>query len=145
MTTDVIIGFPGETDDDFLETYNFIKKINFSRLHIFSFSARAKTKAFSLPDQISEQIKKNRARGLQQLDAQLRQEYRQKFANKIVDALIEKKEQGIYYGKSEYYFDVKFGSEQLSDSERKQLLAVREIVKVKFHCHTGPRASISGK
>jgi threonylcarbamoyladenosine tRNA methylthiotransferase MtaB len=130
LTTDVIVGFPGETELDFLETYNFIKKIEFSRLHVFPFSAHARTKAFSLPNQISEQIKKDRARRLQKLDGQLRHDYRQKFNNKIVNVLIEKKEQGIYYGKSEYYFEVKFRPDQLTDSAQLPLSAVREVVKI---------------
>ena len=57
FTTDVIVGFPGETDEEFEETYNFIKQVNYSELHVFPYSPRKNTPAAKMKDQVNDQIK----------------------------------------------------------------------------------------
>ena len=59
ITTDVIVGFPGETEEEFLKTYNFIKEMEFFTLHVFPFSKREKTKAAGMKEQVPYEIKKH--------------------------------------------------------------------------------------
>jgi len=61
ITTDIIVGFPGESDDEFSESYNFCKKMGFARIHVFSYSKRRGTAANIMPNQISPQVKKKRS------------------------------------------------------------------------------------
>lgn len=89
LTTDVIVGFPGETIEEFNETYNFIKEISFSELHVFPYSRRSGTKAAKMPNQINEAIKIMRVNELISLSNELAQKYVKQFDNKIVDVIFE--------------------------------------------------------
>ena len=131
LTTDVIVGFPGETDADFANTYNFIKKVEFSRLHIFPFSAHEKTRAYNLPDRIDELTKRNRAEALRKLGDELQKKYIKTFKNKYLDILIENINKGQMKGKSEYYFDVNFAPADIYQIDVNNL-KVKNVVKVKF-------------
>lgn len=84
ITTDVIVGFPGETDEEFLETVDTIKKVNFSKLHVFPYSKRNGTKAAEMPDQVDGKIKKDRVKVLLNLSKDLEKSYMEKFINKEV-------------------------------------------------------------
>ncbi|MDE5768323.1 MAG: MiaB/RimO family radical SAM methylthiotransferase, partial [Oscillospiraceae bacterium] len=75
VTTDLMTGFPGETEQDFCETLEFVKKIRFSQIHIFRYSPRPGTFAAGMPEQIPESVKKNRAEQLNQLSGQLHENY----------------------------------------------------------------------
>lgn len=132
LTTDVIIGFPGETEKDFQETNNFIKEINFSRLHVFPFSAHEKTKAYLMPDKVSDEDKKNRAKKLRELSTILEKKFKNKFEGKVTEALVEKKNGEYYEGKTEHYLDVKFKEKQLARIVDKVDLKVKNIVKIKI-------------
>jgi threonylcarbamoyladenosine tRNA methylthiotransferase MtaB len=72
ITTDIIVGFPGETEQEWQESFNFIKQTGFGHIHIFTYSSREGTKAASLPDQISNDIKKQRSRQLHELAEHLK-------------------------------------------------------------------------
>lgn len=89
ITTDVIVGFPGEDERLFKETYDFIKKIKFTKLHVFPYSVRHGTKAETMPNQVSEQTKKERVKKLLTLSKNLEREYLEKFVGKVVSVLIE--------------------------------------------------------
>ena len=89
ITTDVIVGFPGEDERLFKETYDFIKKIKFTKLHVFPYSVRHGTKAETMPNQVSEQTKKERVKKLLALSKNLEREYLEKFVGKVVSVLIE--------------------------------------------------------
>lgn len=89
ITTDVIVGFPGETEEDFKECIDFIKKVNFSKLHVFPYSKRDGTKAASMPNQIDQSIKKERARALISLSSELEKKYAESFIGKTVSVLVE--------------------------------------------------------
>lgn len=91
ITTDVIVGFPGETIEEFLETYNFIKTIKFAELHVFPFSAREGTKAYDMKEQIDPKIKTERVNKLLALSKELEQEYRSKFIGKEMEVIIEER------------------------------------------------------
>jgi len=72
ITTDIIVGFPGETEQEWQESFNFIKQIGFGHIHIFTYSSREGTKAASLPDQLSNEIKKQRSRQLHDLAEEMK-------------------------------------------------------------------------
>lgn len=108
ITTDVIVGFPSEEEENFLETYKFIKKCGFHMLHVFPFSAREGTKAYLMKGQIDPKIKKERVGKLLSLSKELWEEYTNRFINQNLSVLIEKndKENDISYGHTSNYIDV---------------------------------------
>ena len=108
LSTDVIVGFPGETEEEFNETYNFIKQCGFNMLHVFPFSAREGTVAFNMKNQIDPQIKALRAQSLIHLSNQLWDEYTDKYVGKTLSILIEKINNGVCYGHSSNYINIKF-------------------------------------
>ena len=91
ITTDVIVGFPGETDEEFQETYNFIKKVNFAELHVFPFSAREGTKAYSMPDQVRPEIKTERVDKLIKLSNDLHSNYVNRFKGQELEVILEER------------------------------------------------------
>ncbi|MDE7105854.1 MAG: tRNA (N(6)-L-threonylcarbamoyladenosine(37)-C(2))-methylthiotransferase MtaB, partial [Anaeroplasmataceae bacterium] len=88
ITTDVIVGFPFETEEEFISSMNFIKKVNFSKLHVFPYSMRKGTKACSFP-QIQDSIKKERTERLIGLSKELESNYAQQFIGTTVEVIVE--------------------------------------------------------
>lgn len=108
ITTDVMVGFPGETNGHFGETLDFITSVKFSRLHVFPFSERAGTAAIHLPDHIPQKTRKTRAHCLRALSEKLSYAYRQKFVGKTEAVLYERShEQGQWTGLTDTYIKVK--------------------------------------
>ncbi|MCD6423259.1 MAG: MiaB/RimO family radical SAM methylthiotransferase [Elusimicrobia bacterium] len=107
ITTDVIYGFPFETDADFKKTVDFIEKIEFARVHIFPFSPRPKTLA-GLFNTIPPDVLKKRRNILKKVIDRVTRKYKQKFVNKILDVVVEEKKNGFYTGTSQNYLKVKF-------------------------------------
>ena len=107
ITTDIIVGFPNETDNLFEETLEFSKKIKFTKIHVFPFSIRHGTVAESMDNQIDEQIKKERVRKLTNLSNILEIEYLDKFIDKKVEVLIETNKDNYSYGHTTNYLKVK--------------------------------------
>ena len=105
ITTDVIVGFPTETEQDFLQTIDTIKKAKFFKMHIFPYSLRAGTKASRMP-QINGLIKKQRVKELEKLDNILHTEYLYSVKDKIQTALIEAENEDYAYGYTETYVKV---------------------------------------
>ena len=91
ITTDVIVGFPGETEEEFEETFNFIKKVNFAELHVFPFSAREGTKAYSMPDQVDAKIKAERVDKLIKLSNELQSNFIKKFKGQELEVILEER------------------------------------------------------
>ncbi len=89
VTTDVIVGFPGETEEEWQESMEFISAVEFSHIHIFSYSEREGTKAAGLPDQVRNDIKKMRSVELHRLAADMKRTYLQKHINKAFPILWE--------------------------------------------------------
>jgi len=106
ITTDVIVGFPGETEELFQESYNFCKEIGFTKIHVFPYSIRKKTPASKFKNQIDGNIKKERARKLIELSTELEKKYMEKFKNKEIDVLIEKSKDGYSYGHTSNYLHI---------------------------------------
>lgn len=107
-TADVIVGFPGETDEMFSNTYEVIKSIGFSDLHVFQYSDREKTLANTFTDKIDGNVKKKRAEILETLRKEMGKERREKYIGKELEVLVEEiKEDGCSYGYSQNYLRVK--------------------------------------
>ena len=106
LTTDVIVGFPGETEEDFKESVEFCKKVGFSKIHVFPYSKRKGTKAATMPDQVDNATKKERARELIKIDEDLQKEYYSKFKGEEVEVLIEEVKNGVSIGHTENFIKV---------------------------------------
>lgn len=89
ITTDVIVGFPGETEDEFRQTKDFLQKVGFSQMHIFKFSPRKGTRAADMADQVKEETKQSRSSSLLALEEQMGREYRKLFIGKTEKLLVE--------------------------------------------------------
>jgi threonylcarbamoyladenosine tRNA methylthiotransferase MtaB len=106
ITTDIIVGFPGETDDDFEDTIAFARKVGFSRIHVFSFSPRKGTAAEKMKPVVRPEVIKIRASRLQKTANELAYEYRQQFVGRSERILIENANNGTAFGRAERYFEV---------------------------------------
>ncbi len=116
LTTDVIVGFPSETEDDFKECIVFCKECKFSKIHVFPYSKREGTVAAKMKDQIDNSIKKKRARELIKIDEELQQNYNKQFLNKELNVLIEEVKDDYSVGHTENYLKV-IVDEKLKENE----------------------------
>jgi threonylcarbamoyladenosine tRNA methylthiotransferase MtaB len=105
ITTDIIVGFPGETDVDFEQTVNMAKIVGFAKMHVFSFSPRKGTAAAEMQDKVDNKVIKERSQILRDLDIELGLKYRQQFIGETARVLIENNN-GQLSGRSERYFTV---------------------------------------
>lgn len=131
VTSDVIVGFPGETEEEFMETYNFIKDHQFSELHVFPYSKRTGTPAARMEDQVDEDVKNERVHRLIALSEQLAKEYASTFEGEVLEIIPEERftendkesNENLFVGYSDNYLKVVFlGSEEM----------IGELVKVKI-------------
>ena len=106
ITTDIIVGFPGETDEMFQKTCDFARKIGFTKIHVFPYSRRHGTKADLMPNQIDEQIKKERVNKLITISNELEEKYLDSFIGKTVNVLIETNKDNISVGHTGNYLKV---------------------------------------
>ena len=111
ITTDVIVGFPGESEEDFLETMETCKKIGFAKIHVFPYSERKGTKAMELDGHVAPAIKKERARRLLTLSKELECAYYDTFIGKEVEVLVEEVKNGKSYGHTDTYLHVEIEGE----------------------------------
>ena len=113
ITTDVIVGFPGETEEEFLQTESFIKELEFAKLHVFPFSPRRGTVAADMSDQIEKAVKIERSHRLIELSEKLEHAFREKFVNSRMDVLFEEKmTDDKYEGLTENYIKVVVESDE---------------------------------
>lgn len=124
VTSDVIVGFPGETEEEFMDTYNFIKEHKFSELHVFPYSKRTGTPAARMDNQVDEEIKNERVHRLIELSNQLAKEYASQFEGEVLEVIPEEQlENGLFEGYTDNYLKVQFeATEEM----------VGQIVKVKI-------------
>jgi threonylcarbamoyladenosine tRNA methylthiotransferase MtaB len=107
ITTDIIIGFPGETESEFAESLDFCKQIGFARIHVFSYSPRSGTKAAQIKGQVAETVKKSRSQKMMALAEESALQFRNKFAGDSMDVLWEKQtEDGDWTGITGNYIRV---------------------------------------
>lgn len=107
LTTDIIVGFPGETDKEFFETYEFVKKINFFKLHVFKYSPKKGTKAAIMPNQIAINIKEERSRALIKLSEEMQKDVIKTYIGKSVKVLFEETKAGYTKGHTTNYMLIK--------------------------------------
>ena len=122
ISTDVIVGFPGESEELFKTTINTCREIEFSKLHVFPFSERKGTKASFLDGKIDNKEKKDRARRLIEVSKELEIKYMEKFINREVEVLVEEHKDGYSIGHTGNFLHVKFKGDY----------PVNEFVKVKI-------------
>ena len=103
LTTDIIVGFPGETEEEFNKTYEFLKEIKFYKMHIFKYSQRKGTKAAVMKGQIDGNKKEERSRKLIELSDKNEEEYNKKYIGKEVEILWEEEKEGFYKGHTKNY------------------------------------------
>ena len=132
LTTDIIVGFPGETDEEFEETYAFAKKCGFSKIHVFPYSSRKGTAASNMKNQVDPAIKKERAAKLRKLSTFLEKEYISKFLGKEIDFLIEQfdSKTGCYKGHSSNYLECNIKSDTLKVNELVKHIVNFDSVKI---------------
>ncbi len=109
---DVIVGFPGESDDDFLDTYNFLNRLDISYLHVFSYSERSNTNAIEFPDKVSIQVRKVRSKMLHILSEKKRLFFQSQFINTKREVLFEYKKNDRWIGYTDNYIKVEVNSEK---------------------------------
>lgn len=126
FTTDVIVGFPGETDEEFAKTYEFLKEIDFYRLHVFKYSPRRGTVAEKMPNQIDGNKKEERSNKLIELSNSTENKHNQSYIGKTVKVLFEEFEDGFFKGHTTNYMMVKVaGEEEKSDKFVNKILDVK--------------------
>jgi threonylcarbamoyladenosine tRNA methylthiotransferase MtaB len=135
ITTDIIVGFPGETDADFEQTIDLAKDVGFAKMHIFGFSSRKGTPAAAMQDKVPDRVVKERSKMLKNLEMELGKKFRQQFLGETVTILTEnsnssgrslcRSRDGQPCGRSERYFMV-----YLEDSEKKP--KQNELLKIKL-------------
>ena len=126
ITTDVIVGFPGETEEEFEETRKFLEEIDLYEMHVFKYSIRKGTKAADMKPQINDQIKAKRSNVLLEMSKQHQKEFETKQLGMVKEVLIEEKMHGkdhYYTGHTKEYIKVALYSEELLENK---------IVKVKL-------------
>ena len=127
LTTDVIVGFPGETDEEFEKTYEFLSEIKFYKMHVFKYSPRRGTVAEKLPNQVDGNIKEERSRRLIELSDNNENGYNQELIGKSVDVLFEEREGKYFKGHTTNYVLVKV---ETKENLENQILPV-EIIESK--------------
>ncbi|MFO7815785.1 MAG: tRNA (N(6)-L-threonylcarbamoyladenosine(37)-C(2))-methylthiotransferase MtaB [Halanaerobiales bacterium] len=132
ITTDVIVGFPGETITEFRETYNFVKEIKFSRLHVFPFSRRENTAAYDMKPKVRGDIKNKNAGRLRKLNKKLMSQFNNKFIGKNKKIIVEDnkdKKNELYTGYTNNYIKV------LVNAENEDIEKLKEVKLVDCHNH----------
>lgn len=121
LTTDVIVGFPGETDEEFQNTYEFLKEMKFYKMHVFKYSIRRGTKAENMPNQVASEIKEKRSKLLLELSDRNEKDYLDSYIGKTVKVLFEEKvdKEDTYEGFTSNY--LKVNVKEKNDIQNKML------------------------
>ena len=111
FTTDIIVGFPGETDEDFEASMNVARKVGFGHMHIFKYSVRQGTRAQRMTEQVPDKVKTERSKQMHALAETLTTNYRQSFDNTEQRILVEKWSDGVASGYNDYFVPMQFASD----------------------------------
>lgn len=141
LTADVIVGFPGETEEEFNETFEFLKEIKFYKIHVFKYSKRENTKAADMPSQVLPEIKEERSKKVLELSNKIQNEYNREQIGRIVRVLVEEKNEKYYKGHTANYMCVMIETEReniennivevrIKDSQNETLLRRTNIEKM---------------
>ena len=118
ITTDILTAFCGETDEDFSDSYKFIKSMEFGELHVFPYSPRPLTVAYNYPNRVDSIRKKYRVNELLALNNELALNYRNRFKGEVLEVLVEEVKNGKAYGHSSNYLEIEIPSSNLKENER---------------------------
>ncbi len=121
LTTDIIVGFPGETNEEFESTYEFLSKIKFYKMHIFKYSPREGTLAAKMTNQIDGNIKEERSQKLIELSNKNEREYNEKYIGKSVEVLFEEEKDGLWSGYTKNYVRVFVESDENLENRLKKI------------------------
>lgn len=124
LTTDVMVGFPGETEDEFDRSFRFCERFGFANMHVFPYSARPSTAAAQMPDRIRDTDKKRRSQMMLDLSRRSSQRFREQFLGRTIDVLWEDEKDGIWSGLTDNYIKVLLKS---SRALRNELLAAKMV------------------
>ncbi len=107
VATDIMVGFPGETDAEFAESYDFVREMNFSHMHVFSYSPRRGTKAYGYEDQVDKKVKEKRSRAMRELARRMKDGFNRQFIGETMNVLFENDTGGgLYEGLTDNYIRV---------------------------------------
>ncbi len=126
LTTDIIVGFPGETDEEFEQTYNFLKNISFYKMHIFKYSPREGTFAQKMPMQVDGNKKEERSEKLIELSNINQEMYNKKYINKKIMVLFEEKVEDYWEGYTKNYIRVKVKTEENLENKLQEVVPIKE-------------------
>lgn len=126
ITTDIIVGFPGETDADFEKTVDLARSVGFAKMHVFGFSPRRGTAAAKMQEAVDNKVTRERSERLRELDVELGLKYRRQFLDETAEVLIENGD-GRLCGRSERYFRV-----YLNQTTHTKVLGSNDLVRVKL-------------
>ena len=125
LTTDIIVGFPGETENEFNKTYEFLKEIKFYKMHIFKYSQRKGTKAAIMENQIPGDIKEKRSKMLIELSNKNEIEYNKEYIGKEVEVLFEEEKDGVYKGHTANYMLIQCKTNENLENKIKKVKCVK--------------------
>ena len=126
LTTDIIVGFPDETDYEFDETFKFLNKIKFYKMHIFKYSPRKGTKAECMKNQISGDVKEKRSKMLLELSDKNENEYLDTYVGTDVEVLFEERDGEYYKGHTANYIMVKYKTEENLENKIRKVRITRK-------------------
>mgnify|MGYP004514954003 FL=1 len=130
LTTDIIVGFPGETNEEFEKTYEFLSKIKFYKMHIFKYSPREGTLAAKMTNQVDGNIKEERSQKLIELSNKNEKEYNEKYIGKSVEVLFEEEKDGLWSGYTKNYVRVFVSSDENLEN-RLQKIEIKDVYELR--------------
>ena len=130
LTTDVIVGFPGETEEEFNETYKYLSKIRFAKLHVFKYSPRKGTVAAKMKNQIDSAVKEKRSHKLIELSNECEIEFLDRYIGKKVKVLFEKQDGKYIKGHTTNYLVVKVKEEKLENQIKEVKIVSRDELEL---------------
>ena len=122
LTTDIIVGFPGETEEEFNKTYEFLSKIKFYKMHVFRYSKRNGTVAAKMTNQVDGAIKEERSDKLIKLSNENEREFQKQYIGKEVEVLFEEEQEGFYIGHTKNYMMIKIKSKENLENRIQKVL-----------------------
>lgn len=141
LTTDIIVGFPGETNEEFEKTYEFLSKIKFYKMHVFKYSPREGTLAAKMTNQVDGNIKEERSQKLIELSNKNEKEYNKNYVGKVVEVLFEEEKDGWWSGYTKNYVRV-FVQSKESLENRLQKIEIKNVYELRVERMTGPSGSV---
>ncbi|WP_069806006.1 tRNA (N(6)-L-threonylcarbamoyladenosine(37)-C(2))-methylthiotransferase MtaB [Thermogemmatispora onikobensis] len=143
VSTDIITGFPGESEEDFAQTYALAAELGFARCHVFRFSPRQGTPAARMSSQVKEEVKKARSERMLALAGELSRQFRSRFLGQAVQVLLEQRKQGYWEGLTDTYVRVEV--EQLPEAETRNWQNTFVTVRLEQLTEDGARGMFLGE